>query len=348
MNYLKSVCLAGILVTLSLIGWESYLRVRGFTLSYNDDESLWASARKKVYDTSPAAPVLVGTSRTKFDIDLETWKSITGKAPVQLGIVGTNPRPVLLDLANDPNFKGTVLLDVMEEIFFLPDGSFAESSARKRLNYYPRWSLSQQAGFYINRKLEDHLIFLDEDRFSLNSLLKRLPIKSRPGVFVFPNFPINLSFTSPDGQMAFTNSFLRDTSAQHEIQSVWTNLGLLSTKRGVDGDTLTSIINSVAKSVNQIKARGGQVVFVRFPSSNPVWKAEQQAYPRKLYWDRLLKETGVTGIHFEDYPELSRYVCPDWSHLSPADAHTFTKDLTRIIEAKTKWPLQNSLSQNIL
>ena len=132
------------------------------------------------------------------------------------------------------------------------------------------------------------------------------------------------------------------------MQGVWTKLGLLSTKRGVSGDTLTNIINSVAKSVNQIKARGGQVVFVRFPSSNPVRNAEKQAYPRELYWDRLLKETGVTGIHFEDYPELSRYVCPDWSHLSPADARTFTKDLTRIIETKTKWSLQNALSQNTL
>ncbi|WP_229253989.1 hypothetical protein [Dyadobacter sp. NIV53] len=302
--------------------------------------------QKKVYDTSPAGPVLVGTSRTKFDIDLETWESITGKAPVQLGIVGTNPRPILSDLANDPDFKGTVLVDVMEMLFFMPDGSFAESSAKKRLDYYPRWSLSQQAGFHIGRKLEDHLLFLDEERFSLNSMLKRLPIKSRPGVFVFPNFPMDLEYASPNGQLAFTNRFLQDTSAQHEIQGVWTKLGLLSTKQGTGGDTLTNIINSVARSVNQIKARGGRVIFVRFPSSDPVWAAEQKAYPRKLYWDRLLKETGVTGIHFADYPELSRYQCPEWSHLAPADARTFTKDLTRIIEAKTNWPLQNVLSQN--
>ena len=284
-NYLKAVCLAGTLVILSLISWESYLRRQGFTLSYNDDESLWANARKKIYDTSPAAPVLVGTSRTKFDIDLETWKSITGKVPVQLGIVGTNPRPVLNDLANDAEFKGTVLVDIMEPLFFQPDGSFMESSAKKRLNYYPRWSLSQQASFYINRQLEDHLIFLDEERFSLNSMLKRLPIQSRPGVFVFPNFPIDLEYASPEGQLTFTDKFLQDTSAQHEMQGVWTKLGLLSTKRGVSGDTLTNIINSVAKSVNQIKARGGQVIFVRFPSSNPVRKAEKQAYPRELYWD---------------------------------------------------------------
>ncbi|MCF0052102.1 hypothetical protein LXM25_18695 [Dyadobacter sp. LJ53] len=346
-NYLKAMCLAGTFFILFLVGWESYLRLRGFTLSYNDDESLWANARKKVYDTSPAAPVIVGTSRAKFDIDLETWKDITGEMPVQLALVGTNPRPVLTDLASDPDFKGTVLVDVMEPLFFLPDGSFMESSAKKRLAYYPRWSLSQQASFHINRQLEDHLIFLDEERFSLNSFIKRLPIASRPGVFVFPNFPIELHYNSPDGQLAFTDKFLRDTTSQREVQGVWTKLGLLSTKRGVGSDTLTHIIQSVAKSVSQIKARGGNVVFVRFPSSNPVWEAEQQAYPRKLYWDRLLAETGVAGIHFADYPELSRYKCPEWSHLTPADAKSFTKDLNRIIETKTKWSMQNAISRNI-
>ncbi|NIJ54473.1 hypothetical protein [Dyadobacter arcticus] len=346
-NYLKTACLAGTFVILFLIGWESYLRSQGFTLSYNDDESLWANARNRIYDTSPAAPVIVGTSRAKFDIDLKTWKSITGKVPVQLAIVGTNPRPVLRDLASDPEFKGTVLVDVLEALFFQPDGSFMEISAKKRLDYYPRWSLSQQAGFHINRQLEDHLIFLDEERFSLNSLLKRLPIESRPGVFVFPNFPIDLEYALPDGQLTFTDNFLKDTTALREMTDVWTKLGLTNTKRGIGGDTLTRVIQSVAKSVNQIRARGGQVIFIRFPSSDPVWKAEQQAYPRELYWERLLKDTGVTGIHFKDYPELSKYVCPEWSHLSPADARIFTKDLTRIIEAKTKWPLQNAVSQNI-
>jgi len=342
---LKAACLAGALVIASVVLWEYFLRQQGFTLSYNDDESLWANARKKIYAATPAGPVIVGTSRAKFDVNLAAWKGITGQEPVQLAIVGTNPRPVLKDLANDPDFKGTVLVDVMEPLFFLPDGSFMESSAKKRLGFYPRWSLSQQAGFHIGQQLEKHLIFLDEEQFSLNAMIKRLPIRSRPGVFVFPVFPLDIQYARPDGQLAFTNAFLKDTSVQHRVQGIWTRLGLTSSKRGVGGDTLSNIIQSVAQSVDQIKARGGQVVFVRFPSSGPVWQAEQQAYPRELYWDRLLKETGVTGIHFADYPELSRYSCPEWSHLTPDDARRFTQSLTRIIESRTKWSLQHALAQ---
>ncbi|GGM95681.1 hypothetical protein GCM10010967_31470 [Dyadobacter beijingensis] len=342
----QAACLAGTLVILFLIGWESYLRNRGFTLSYNDDESLWAHTRQQIYDATPAGPVIVGTSRAKFDIDLQTWEGITGQSPVQLGIVGTTPRPVLQDLADDPAFKGTVIVDVMEPLFFQPDGSFAETSAKKRLDYYPKWSLSQQAGFFINQPLENHLMFLDEERYSVNALIKRLPIASRPGVFVFPVFPMEFEYVQPNRQTSFTENFLKDTTAQREVRDVWTRMGLTSAKRGVSGDTLAHIIRSVAQAVGKIRARGGEVLLVRFPSSDAVWNAEQQAYPRALYWERLVKETGVAGIHFADYPELSRYKCPEWSHLTPADARAFTKDLARIIETKTKWSLQNAVSHH--
>lgn len=343
-----AACLAGVLVIASVVLWESFLRQQGFTLSYNDDTGLWANARKKIYGTKPAGPVIVGTSRAKFDLHLATWKNITGKAPLQLGIVGTNPRPVLRDLANDQHFSGTVLIDVMEPLFFLPDGSFMESSAKKRLEFYPHWSVSQQVGFHIGQKLEKHLLFLDEEQFSLNAIVKRLPIGSRPGVFVFPTFPLDIQYAQPDGQLSFTDAFLKDSTVQRQVQGIWAGLGLTSNKRGVGGDTLTRIMRSVVQSVDQIRARGGQVVFVRFPSSGPVWQAEQQAYPRELYWERLLKETGATGIHFADYPELSQYVCPEWSHLTPADARQFTQSLTRIIQTSTKWPLRHALAQKKL
>jgi hypothetical protein len=78
------------------------------------------------------------------------------------------------------------------------------------------------------------------------------------------------------------------------------------------------------------------------PSTGEVWELEKQVFPRTKYWDRLIKETGAPGIHFEDYPQLSRYRCPEWSHLSPADAVTFTSDLIRIIEQTTGWPVSQA------
>ncbi|MCF0041110.1 hypothetical protein [Dyadobacter fanqingshengii] len=341
-DYKKAAWLALALVLLFVAGWEIYWRNQGFALSFNDDESLWAHNRKKIYNTAPGQPVIIGSSRVKFDIDQETWEKETGYKPVQLALVGTSPRPILRDLANDPKFKGTVLVGITEGLFFSADGSFMEDRAAKRLAFYPRWSLSQQVSFQLNHILESNLIFLDEERFSLNSLLKRLPIESRPGVFVFPNFPLQMGYTMANRQEVFSDAFMADTAVQHGVQYVWSYLGMLETKRGFSGDTLSNIISSVKGSVDKIRARGGSVTFLRMPSSDPAWSAEKQTHPRELYWDRLLRETGAPGIHFTDYPELSKYICPDWSHLSPADTKPFTKDLIRIIEEKNRVTLRKT------
>ncbi len=54
-------------------------------------------------------------------------------------------------------------------------------------------------------------------------------------------------------------------------------------------------------------------------------KLEDQGTPRAKTWEPLIKSTGVSGIYFEDYPELARFTCPEWSHLSAPDSVEFTK-----------------------
>lgn len=343
----KAGTLAIVIIVLFVACWELYWRSQSYEFSFNDDESRWAFTRKQVYDTSPARPVIIGSSRVKFDIHLSEWGEASGYEPVQLALVGTSPRPVLSDLANDPDFNGTVLIGVTEGLFFATDGSLMEERARKRITFYPKWSLSQQISFHMNSVLERAFVFLDDDRFTLNSLLKRIPIQSRPGVFVFPNFPLEMGYTLANRQEVFSQKFVSDTAVQHQVQNVWKFLGMTDSKyRAVSGDTLTHIIVSVKESVDKIKARGGKVLFLRMPSSDPVWSAEQQIFPRELYWDRLLKDTQSEGIHFADYPQLSKYKCPDWSHLTSDDTHAFTADLIKIIEAKTGWSIRKSSVSN--
>jgi hypothetical protein len=55
---------------------------------------------------------------------------------------------------------------------------------------------------------------------------------------------------------------------------------------------------------------------------------------RDKLWDPLLAITNTPGIHFKDYPETSNYVCPEWSHLSYADAINYTTHLVRQLQQK--------------
>lgn len=334
---LKAGVLTGLLVAAFVVGWELHWRGQGLTISYNDDESLWAHTRQRIYRATPAGPVVIGSSRIKFDLDQDVWASRTGQRPVQLALVGTSPRPVLADLGNDVRFRGTVIVDVVEGIFFAPSGSPQERQALKRLKAYPKWSLAQQLGFHLNRVLESRLLFLDEDRLTVDSFLSRLNIPNRPRVFVPPVLPLQFTTNDFERRTRMTDAFVADTALHAKVRRVWMRVGGVGGRRGAGGDTLTALLASVKHSVDQIRARGGRVVFVRCPSDGPFWQAEQRGYPRARFWDRLLADTRTPGVHFADYPALARYHCPEWSHLTPRDAATFTRDLVPIIEQQTGW-----------
>lgn len=322
---------AGIVLAF-IVGWEFYWRSQNVVLGYNDDESRWANTRRQIYQSTSTRPVLIGSSRSKFDIDLDTWTQIWGQKPIQLSLNGTSPRPILTDLGNDPNFKGTVIVDVTEMLFFSPDGSFPEKEALKRIGHYPHWSLSEQASFRMSEFLESKLVFLDELNLSLGAFLKQLPIPNRPGAWGGPVFPREFEVVSTDRQSRMTPAFVADTTLQNQVKQVWVDVGKYIPMKPAEGAELLTVLDATKRSVDQIRARGGQVVFLRTPSDGVMRQAEKALFPREKYWNRLLTHTQTQGIYFEDYPELRGFTCPEWSHLSPQDAVTFTQNLISIVQ----------------
>jgi hypothetical protein len=114
----------------------------------------------------------------------------------------------------------------------------------------------------------------------------------------------------------------------------------------LSGHPLDSLLNVVKTCVDKIKARGGEVLFVRTPSSGPFLMGENMGYPRAKYWDRILAVTNCPGIYFADYPAMAHFVCPEFSHLSQPDAILYTKELIKILSAEKGWkfpkPIQSS------
>jgi hypothetical protein len=106
---------------------------------------------------------------------------------------------------------------------------------------------------------------------------------------------------------------------------------------GMDKAMKTRFADTVA-AVAKIQARGGQVVFVRFPVGGPLKGLEDKLTPRAQTWDPLTKATQAPAIHFEDYPELASFSCPEWSHLSAADSVEFTKRLVPHLRKALKMP----------
>ena len=93
------------------------------------------------------------------------------------------------------------------------------------------------------------------------------------------------------------------------------------------GEKIESRFRDTRTAVEKFRARGGKIVFVRFPNNGELKALEDRLNPRARDWERLLKDTKAPGIYFEDYPELSSFTCPEWSHLSSGDSVEFSKRL---------------------
>lgn len=338
-HFAKAALLMLFVVITFLAAWELYLRNKGVKVAYDDGKELWSYQRSHVYAPSDKATVFIGSSRIKFDLDVPTWEELTGEDAIQLAAQGSTPLPVLKDLAADENFKGKLVIDVTEGLFFSLNPRNA-TDPESYLGHYKDESPSEKASFELNKGLESQLVFLDKDNYSLNAFLNQLPLRNRPGVFQFPFFPMEFDRNTFDRQSKMMDVFLVDTNLQKKVTGNWMFFASLNKDRLLDGAKLDSFLTSVKDATDKIKARGGQIIFVRTPSSGPYWEGEQKTFPRGKYWDRLLSFTSNAGVHFKDYPEMADFICPEWSHLSPSDAITFTRSFVSALQEKG-WTFSN-------
>jgi len=319
----RSAVLALTLLTAFIISWELFLRHRGVVPDYDDGPELYSHVRDEVYEPSDKATVILGSSRIKYDIDIPTWEKLYGTHAVQLAMVGSSPLHILDDLAKDPKFKGKLLVDVTEVLFFSHHG---DEDPDAGISYYHKRTPAQQVSFMLDVPLESHLAFLNKDHYTITGLLGRVPVKNRPGVYPFLDFPFGFDLTQLNRQTKMSAEFVTDTDKHNQVKGIWKLLAQDPTPP-MHGKELDSLMLTVKQDIDKIKARGGDVIFTRTPSSGGFYMGEQHGWPRAAYWDRLLAYTGCKGFYFKDNPVTANLQCPEWSHLSPADAVVYTTSL---------------------
>ncbi len=323
-----------VITAVMTLGWELYCRSLGYEPSINDSTDLWAS-RRIVLDAEPDRTVLIGSSRMLFDFDMDVYEQEMGERPVQLATVGTNPLAYLEDLADHPKFSGTVIVGVVPKLFMAPGGPLVAAS-KKHLDRYRDWSPTQKAGHYIARILERRLAFLNKEDLTLNQLLLRWNPPNREQVKVPPTLPPHFHTVDEERQGGMTDFAEKTMALQKRIQQIWLplfsppppNKGQSPEEQKAEHQKADKrIFDRTKKAVDKIRTRGGKVVFLRLPSTGELRALENKYTPRTQIWDRLLTITAAPGIHFEDYPQLTDFDCPEWSHLNKKDSTEFTRRL---------------------
>jgi hypothetical protein len=320
-----------VVVLVAVTAWEVYCRSLGYEPTLNNTTDLWAEARRRV---QPESITIVGDSRAWFDVDLDEIERGLGKRPVQLAQPGSCPYPVLEDLAKDENFHGTIICSILPRIYFAPPGSPPMDRAQKAVQRYYGQTWAQRVSHELSVPLELSFAFLKQDDLTLEALLQELPIPNRPYALVPPPLPPYFCSIDRERRARMVEQCARPGRLQERVRKGWARLftpppppSYITTERFMADlrQAIEARYRATKTCVDKLRARGGKIVFVRFPMSGALKEFEDKNTPRA--------QTCAPGIHFEDFPELASFDCPEWSHLSAGDSVEFTKRLVPHLRA---------------
>jgi hypothetical protein len=308
-------------VTLLMVGWEWNARTNlGLRAGDIDDSAqAWAEARRAA-DSAPVA--IVGDSRILFDTDQGRFQAMTGVKPVQAAFVGTNARTLLEHFANDPNFHGLLIVGIADTMYFgMPVIGIGGPAVH---NYAKNDKPSQLTGLWIDRWLQNYLAFMDSD-YRLSRWAPRFDNGWRMKVDSPYEDVWKISETFPGRQYFMWSRIQTDPYLQGHARHAWDGFK----GPNIPPKLADKVIARTAEAVRRIRARGGDVIFVRPPSAPQLRVNEQHRIPRALGWDRLLAGANVKGIHADDLPQAQNLILPEYSHLSRKCAAVFTDAYVR-------------------
>jgi hypothetical protein len=318
-----------VLVTLLTCFWE--WKMRTLELVPGDLSGTyyaWVELRREV-DKHDVPVAIISDSRLLFDTDLDHAAQLTGVRPLQLGIAGGSALPILEDIADDPHFKGLAIVGMAETAYF--DTIYSVGRPKKALELNHWQSPSGRASFLIQRAISPGLAMLD-DSYQLSTLVFHLDPDWRPGMKGPYHEVWKMQEMGAGGQTWIWRRLEHDQRLSDHARTVWHEL---FPPFPIDDKNISEILVRTKTAVDKIRARGGDVVFVRPPSSPDLRAIEDKHIPRARAWDALLAYTHTKGIHGDDLPAVQNLTMPESSHLSHACATVFTDAYIRILAQQT-------------
>ena len=315
---------ATLLIGTALLEWNAR-RIGLHAGDLDNSQTDWAIERARA---AGAAVAIVGDSRILFDTDLDRFEALTGVRPIQLAIHGTSGLTLLQDAAANPDFKGLLIVGIAETMFFQPFDGYG--GYVKKIEEFT--SPAKRASARIDHVLQRRLAFLDNNyRFSV--IAARLDPNLRPGVEGPYDDVWKMMEVGEHRQTHLWPRIATDPKVRTHARYAWKGF---KEKFPYTPKLIATGLDKAAKAVETIRARGGEVVFVRPPSDIHLRINEQAQLPKAKSWDALLRVTKAAGVHNDDLPpHLRRLIMPEWSHLDRACATVFTDAYVRRLAALT-------------
>ena len=310
----------GLALAVGIAGLEVNARRVGLHAGDLDNSEVeWVKQRIR---SNSAQVAIVGDSRILFDTDLDRFEALTGARPVQLAIHGTSPLTLLEDAASNENFRGLLIVGLADTMFFQPFDGYG-GYVRRRGDFT---SPSGRIGIEIDHALQRRLAFLDSNH-RLSVVAHRLDPDFRPGVEGPKHDIWKVSEVGEDRATSMWPRVEYDHAYRARTRWAWKGF---KDKFPYTPQLIAKGLARAKIAVGKIRARGGEVVFVRPPSAPQLRVNEEAQLPKAKGWDRLLVHTRSVGVHTDDLPsEVQNLTLPEWSHLNRKCATVFTDAYVR-------------------
>tara|TARA_Y100001968_G_scaffold321975_1_gene357295 strand:+ start:424 stop:1506 length:1083 start_codon:yes stop_codon:yes gene_type:complete len=330
---IRSVTLVFGLLLLFLSLMELKARVDDYPTTYPFSPDAWVTQWYRLDDLPDDQTVFLGASRVRHGLIIDTWELHTGDRPLNLAWPGSPALPVLEELAKRQSFKGTVVCGIAPLVVFAAEGPpwMEWINQNIKLTETQRWSLSFHLSQHAHHFIRPRLKLANSAAYSpLSNLYFNFPLRNRKGLLP----PIMFRFigtTDDELQDRYLPSFVSDPAQQQVIKEQLKHFNLRQLHYGFAD--FEQVIDKYATAARTIRARGGNVIFVRLPSDGWVGGFEDEHYPRQDCYDRLIERTGCFGVHYLDYPILRDLKCVEESHLSEPSGQIFTEEFVKILKS---------------
>ena len=229
---------------------------------------------------------------------------------------------LLEDVADNPNFHGLLIVGLADTMFFQPFDGYG-GYVRHRNDFK---SPSGRIGIEIDHVLQRRLAFLDSN-YRLSVLAHRLDKDFRPGVEGPLDDIWKIQEVGERRQTWMWDRIERPGPLQAHARWAWKGF---KEKFPFTPQLIAKGQARAKKAVDAIRARGGDVVFVRPPSGPQLRVNEEAQVPKAKGWDMLLRNTHSVGVHFDDLPaSVQGLTLPEYSHLTRKCAIVFTDAYVR-------------------
>jgi hypothetical protein len=284
-----------------------------------DDPIAWGLVRQSV-DNDRRVVAIVGSSRVLLAYDAEAFaQAAPGLRGVQLAINAMPASPVLEHLAADESFRGIAVIDLVEW-----DMASRVPEKDKREWVGPSEALWRAPGAVANRWLAG----LAQERLALLALGGRsLLTHLVRGKALEPTLVAAARDRTSKGD--YTLAAPSDLEAKAKGR-----LANFDAPVPNPQDWLAHALEIIEPHVARIRARGGDVLVLRMPTSGRLREAFDKHYPRQEYWDAFARKTSAHAIHFSDVPDMRALECPDEMHLDQTSQRAFTRALVEIMRAE--------------